>query len=306
MIATFSPPAEPPYTLIELLGMRELNPELARFTYANEFTTLGRYLFDTAGITEAFKDLIVLSTIEQPQKFMSERGNEACVWRPRAYREDCIDEQFQKKLSDEVTVSFRNFSGEIPCPDTKKPWHALMQEQFLPLAKNALFRGSVLYDYGTGQRSNVILTEFKKEQGKEKNWQIFAPFFDNALMAYSSFVNGHLRISAWNYTGHSTFQRYGHTNFGVWKGTLKDFISTAGILEQAFKKIHPASTKGPSGEVKLFHDDLGMICMRTEGQRYEALHPSFYLRAHPRFVHAPSTMIFGKHAFEALVKDFNR
>jgi hypothetical protein len=198
--------------------------------------------------------------------------------------------------------------GPLGSGKDKEPWHVLMRERFLPLVRRAISGGPVRYDYGYGDAThkNQILAEFKPDDGRKKNWQMWIPFFNNALTAFSCFVNGNINITSWNYVGHPTYERYGHSRLGVWKGTIKDFLRDAGIIENAFKQLNPSASVGAQGEVKLIHSDLGMIVMRSEGQQYEAYHPDFYLRAKRRFVRAPRTMIFGKHAFGRLVEDFSR
>ena len=302
------------YTLEESLGMRELRPEVARFTYANDIETLGRYCFNRDGIERAFRQLIIINRVEHPELFMTEKGNEACPWQPSQfdadYRRDVkVDEEFENRLEDAIRVCFWDFSGGMINPNRdKEPWHKLMQERFLPLVKKAV-SGPVRYDYGTGEHSNITITEFRKERGGNKTWQMWIPFFENALTADSCFVHGSIGIRSWNYEGHPSYERYGHTRFGMWNGKFKEFVRRAEIIEKAFKKLMPydpkESPKGASGEVKLFHKDLGMICMRSEGKQYEAYHPK-YILAQRRLINAPRTMIFGKYAFEKLVADFSR
>ncbi len=297
------------YTLNERLGMTELNTEVSKFTFANDIETLGRFGFNTSGIEDAVRALISINGSSQPERFVSVRGNEPVQWRPyNIGMERKEEEEFSKRMQEPVEVYFWDFNAGMVNPNKfgKEPWHNLMRNRFLPLVKDVISGGPIRYDYGTGEYSNKIVTEFKPDKDREKTWQIWAPFFDNALTAYSCFVNGGISINSWNYTGHPTYERYGHSRIGVWKGKICDFVKNAKTIENALRTLNPSASGGSFGEVKMIHPDLGMIVMRSEGKRYEAFHPEFYLRAERRYVNAPKTMIFGKYAFAELLKDFSR
>ena len=96
---------------------------------------------------------------------------------------------------------------------------------------------------------------------------------------------------------------------GVWSGRFSNFVRDTKIIEDAFRKLKPyvpeiSADYQPDdcGEVKLFHDELGMIVMRSKGQQYTAYHPQFYLRGEERKVRAPSTMIFSKQVLDKVIE----
>lgn len=290
--------AEKEITIEEKIAQKNFPDEYSRYSYLNEIKTLSNYLFNSNGIKESLLNLISINNSGMPKLFMNENSDGPSLWKPRI-REESYKE-LEKRKEDEIAVYFKDIGFEIH-KNLQGKWFKLMEKEFIPNLKEFTAGKRVDYWYGDGASKNQMLNKFKDVKNF---YQMSVNLFNEAIHAFSCF-NGSINISAWNHDKHPSYEKYGHTNFGIWKGTINDFLKSASVLEETIKKIdsyRPNIYQIAKGEVKLFHQDLGLIVMRGRLRNYYS-NDWRCIIAEPRELTDPATLIINNSGLREIKKE---
>ena len=282
-------------TIEERVAQKEFPPEYSCYGYVNDINTLGNSFFDSVGINESLLHLVAIN--KKPELFVGERFGGPSLWGPKInYRE------LKEIHQDEITVYFNDVQLEKVPKRSPGKWFELIHGEFLPLLEGFPAGIKVDYFYGDGASNKKVSSEFRDVKFF---YQASVKLFDEAISAFSCFVSGDINISAWNHYEHPSFEKYGHTNFGVWKGTVEDFLESTAVLEEAIRTVDPSrpnSYQIVKGEIKLFHPELGLIAMRGRSRSYTV--GNYSSVAEEREVIDPATLIVSKEALGKLEAEF--
>jgi hypothetical protein len=299
-----------PLTEDEQLGMKTLPHECAKYGYENVIRTLWPGFFDVGGINHAITHLIEMGETSYKGAFWDEMSTAPSRWYPSSGRDSVA--KLNARLDDEVTVCFKEVEFRVKDKRlNQKPWYRMFREFLSQLEKHGMSDTEVKWFYGN-EPDQYSSSDFNF---RKRPYQASVSMFDGALEAFSCFVNGEIKITAWTHDEHPKYDRYGHRNFGVWKGKLGDFLERAKTLQlalgsSALDKMsssmkHCNTGKGTSrGEVKLFHPELGMIAMRPEPIEYMAEHR--YFAAGRRRIEDPATLVVNSEALEKMREALGR
>lgn len=285
----------------EKVAQKEFLHEYSCYGYSNNIRTLGNFFFDSAGVKKSLLNLIAVKNSGKPEIFMNENLDESSLWKPRIRRDSY--EELKERFQDTITVYFNKIRFDIPKNSPDK-WFKLVHNNFIPRLKNFPAGISVDYFYGDGAGRAEVSSEFRPAKNF---YQVAVKLFDKAVSAFSCFVEGNIDISAWNYYGHPSFERYGHKNFGVWKGSIGSFLESVTTLEESIKEIHSNKSNFDQivkGEVKLFHPELGLIVMRGHSYDYQLDNWRGCFVAESRKIISPATLVIGKKALDQLKTNF--
>ncbi len=266
--------------------------DYTRFIFDNTLQTFGKNLFNTAGITQAVKTLVVASRIHDPQIVVSKYTNLPPPWRPSNNAIKSININYL--LERDVTVYFNELRFETNFE--KKKWLDVFQK-----FSNVINTKNVEYWYGpSGSEypSRVVL------EGKPP-YQAFCRLFDNTISAFSCFVGPTIMIDGWTNRGTDNFEKYGHTNFGKWRGSLKTFLDTTQNIESAIESMD-CSNQTIHGDIKLMIPEYGLIVMRPKKTEHVVQLESFSDRSfvEPNQIILPQTIIMNNNSYKQAMDYF--